>query len=141
MFCLFVNALLNGMSPREIHVHIFKQISLYPCTMTVVHSEFPNHTRSVMVGALPVSRYLQNHLNNLFAGAWEPRDTTPLPVSVPQASSSQSELPLPACWNIFHTSFFFFSMSVLQASFSQSRLQLPACWKVFLCNFFNLLCS
>ncbi|KAK7099319.1 hypothetical protein V1264_003470 [Littorina saxatilis] len=36
-----------------------------------------------------VNWYLQNHLSNLFAGAWEVRDSTPLPVSIPQASSSQ----------------------------------------------------
>ncbi|KAK7481845.1 hypothetical protein BaRGS_00026871, partial [Batillaria attramentaria] len=36
-----------------------------------------------------VNWYLQNHLSNLFAGAWEPRDMTPLPVSIPKATSSQ----------------------------------------------------
>ncbi|XP_076450796.1 2-hydroxyacyl-CoA lyase 2-like [Babylonia areolata] len=36
-----------------------------------------------------INWYLQNHLGNLFAGAWEPRDTSPLPVSVPRASDSQ----------------------------------------------------
>ncbi|XP_077106308.1 2-hydroxyacyl-CoA lyase 2 isoform X2 [Ranitomeya variabilis] len=36
-----------------------------------------------------ISWYLQNHLNNLFAGAWEPRDTSPLPVSIPKATTEQ----------------------------------------------------
>ncbi|KAL8568140.1 hypothetical protein ACOMHN_027663 [Nucella lapillus] len=36
-----------------------------------------------------VNWYLRNHLGNLFAGAWEPRDMSPLPVDVPRASDSQ----------------------------------------------------
>ncbi|XP_009075060.1 PREDICTED: acetolactate synthase-like protein, partial [Acanthisitta chloris] len=32
-----------------------------------------------------VQWYLQNYLRNLFAGAWEPRDVSPLPVHVPLA--------------------------------------------------------
>ena len=36
-----------------------------------------------------VFRYLQNHLSNLFAGAWESRDVTPLPVNQPMASKGQ----------------------------------------------------
>ncbi|XP_077314069.1 2-hydroxyacyl-CoA lyase 2 isoform X2 [Lithobates pipiens] len=36
-----------------------------------------------------INWYLQNHLNNLFAGAWEPRDTSPLPVSIPLATPDQ----------------------------------------------------
>ncbi|CAI9602961.1 unnamed protein product [Staurois parvus] len=36
-----------------------------------------------------INWYLQNHLNNLFAGAWEPRDTSPLPVSIPHAPGSE----------------------------------------------------
>ncbi|KAM5141060.1 2-hydroxyacyl-CoA lyase 2 [Mantella aurantiaca] len=36
-----------------------------------------------------INWYLQNHLNNLFAGAWEPRDTSPLPVSIPHATPDQ----------------------------------------------------
>lgn len=33
-----------------------------------------------------VSWYLENHLANLFAGAWEPRPEGPLPLDIPQAS-------------------------------------------------------
>ncbi|XP_030043967.1 acetolactate synthase-like protein [Microcaecilia unicolor] len=36
-----------------------------------------------------INWYLQNHLNNLFAGAWEPQVVSPLPVHIPQASSQQ----------------------------------------------------
>ncbi|XP_074659901.1 2-hydroxyacyl-CoA lyase 2-like [Tubulanus polymorphus] len=36
-----------------------------------------------------INWYLQNHLNNLFAGAWEPRDVKPLPVDIPRATKSQ----------------------------------------------------
>lgn len=34
-------------------------------------------------------RYLQNYVDDLFAGAWEKRDTTPLPVSQPKATDAQ----------------------------------------------------
>uniref|UniRef100_A0A8C6SSS2 2-hydroxyacyl-CoA lyase 2 n=1 Tax=Neogobius melanostomus TaxID=47308 RepID=A0A8C6SSS2_9GOBI len=36
-----------------------------------------------------VSWYMNNHLMNLFAGAWEPRDVSPLPVNIPQATDVQ----------------------------------------------------
>ncbi|XP_053384559.1 2-hydroxyacyl-CoA lyase 2-like [Mercenaria mercenaria] len=36
-----------------------------------------------------VNWYLQNYVNDLFAGAWEERDVTPLPAQVPTASSDQ----------------------------------------------------
>ncbi|XP_032723367.1 acetolactate synthase-like protein isoform X1 [Lontra canadensis] len=36
-----------------------------------------------------VSWYLENHLANLFAGAWEPRPEGPLPLDIPQASPRQ----------------------------------------------------
>lgn len=34
-------------------------------------------------------RYLNNHLMNLFAGAWETRDLSPLPVDIPLATHTQ----------------------------------------------------
>lgn len=34
-------------------------------------------------------RYLENHLANLFAGAWEPQPEGPLPLDIPQASPQQ----------------------------------------------------
>lgn len=34
-------------------------------------------------------RYLHNHLTNLFAGAWEVRDLSPLPVHVPKATDEE----------------------------------------------------
>ncbi|CAG5127592.1 unnamed protein product, partial [Candidula unifasciata] len=36
-----------------------------------------------------INWYLENHLSNLFAGAWEDRNPGPLPVEFPRASSSQ----------------------------------------------------
>ncbi|XP_048358646.1 2-hydroxyacyl-CoA lyase 2 [Sphaerodactylus townsendi] len=36
-----------------------------------------------------VNLYLGNYVANLFAGAWEPRDISPLPVRVPHATKSQ----------------------------------------------------
>lgn len=38
-----------------------------------------------------MNRYLSNHVNNLFAGAWEPRDVTPLKVSRSMASPSRGK--------------------------------------------------
>jgi len=35
------------------------------------------------------SRYLQNYVDDLFAGAWEKREVSPLPVNIPHASHSQ----------------------------------------------------
>lgn len=37
----------------------------------------------------PPGRYLQNYIRNLFAGAWEPRDVSPLPVQVPLATEDE----------------------------------------------------
>ncbi|XP_054254850.1 2-hydroxyacyl-CoA lyase 2 [Indicator indicator] len=36
-----------------------------------------------------VQWYLQNYLRNLFAGAWDPRDMSPLPVKVPLATDQE----------------------------------------------------
>ncbi|KAL5007513.1 hypothetical protein ScPMuIL_016319 [Solemya velum] len=36
-----------------------------------------------------VNWYLQNHVDNIFAGAWEGMDNSPLPVSQPRATQSQ----------------------------------------------------
>ncbi|NXN94844.1 ILVBL protein, partial [Rhinopomastus cyanomelas] len=33
--------------------------------------------------------YLRNYLRNLFAGAWEPQDLTPLPIRVPLATNEE----------------------------------------------------
>ncbi|KAM4651711.1 2-hydroxyacyl-CoA lyase 2 [Discoglossus pictus] len=60
---------------------------LYP--YHVVHKELsPKGAPKGIVGKA-INWYLQNHLNNLFAGAWEPRDLSPLPVSIPQATNEQ----------------------------------------------------
>ena len=34
-------------------------------------------------------RYISNHLHGLFAGAWEPQPTNPLPVDIPMPTQSQ----------------------------------------------------
>ena len=36
-------------------------------------------------------RYLMNHLNNLFAGAFESRDMSPIPVNQQKATPSQGQ--------------------------------------------------
>ena len=38
-----------------------------------------------------ISRYLMNHLNNLFAGAFESRDMSPIPVNQQKATPSQGQ--------------------------------------------------
>ena len=37
----------------------------------------------------PLPRYLDQHLQNLFAGAWEERATSPLPITFPTVSSKK----------------------------------------------------
>ncbi|XP_069460808.1 2-hydroxyacyl-CoA lyase 2 isoform X2 [Ambystoma mexicanum] len=60
---------------------------LYP--YHVVQKELaPKGPPKGIVGHI-INWYLQNHLNNLFAGAWEQRDISPLPVHIPQASPEQ----------------------------------------------------
>ncbi|XP_053546553.1 2-hydroxyacyl-CoA lyase 2 [Bombina bombina] len=60
---------------------------LYP--YHVVHKELaPKGTPKGIMGKI-INCYLQSHLNNLFAGAWESRDLSPLPVTIPQATSEQ----------------------------------------------------
>ncbi|KAG8434317.1 hypothetical protein GDO86_012628 [Hymenochirus boettgeri] len=60
---------------------------LYP--YHIIHKELaPKGAPKGIVGKA-INWYLQNHLNNLFAGAWEPRDVSPFPVSIPHASSEQ----------------------------------------------------
>ena len=46
---------------------------------------------SLLITHLISYRYLQNYVNDLFAGAWEKREVTPIPVSQPMASQSQSK--------------------------------------------------
>ncbi|CAL1548600.1 unnamed protein product, partial [Lymnaea stagnalis] len=41
------------------------------------------------LGQRVVNWYLSNHLSSLFAGAWEARESGPLPVQIPKASNSQ----------------------------------------------------
>ncbi|XP_068943037.1 2-hydroxyacyl-CoA lyase 2 isoform X2 [Petaurus breviceps papuanus] len=60
---------------------------LYPYFL-VQKEVMPSKASKSLMGKL-VSWYLQNHLANLFAGAWEPQPEGPLPVNIPQASSQQ----------------------------------------------------
>ncbi|XP_036623276.1 2-hydroxyacyl-CoA lyase 2 [Trichosurus vulpecula] len=60
---------------------------LYPYFL-VQKEVMPSKASKSLMGKL-VSWYLQNHLANLFAGAWEPQPEGPLPVDIPQASSQQ----------------------------------------------------
>lgn len=61
--------------------------TLYPYHL--VEKEFsPKNTPKGIVGKV-ISWYLHNHLTNLFAGAWEVRDLSPLPVHVPKATDEE----------------------------------------------------
>ncbi|XP_053728874.1 2-hydroxyacyl-CoA lyase 2 [Synchiropus splendidus] len=61
--------------------------TLYPFHLVSKEFAVKNPPKGLM-GQI-VSWYLTNHLSNLFAGAWEIRDVSPLPVDIPLASDSQ----------------------------------------------------
>ncbi|XP_048954296.1 2-hydroxyacyl-CoA lyase 2 isoform X1 [Canis lupus baileyi] len=60
---------------------------LYPYFM-VQKEMVPTKPPKGLMGRV-VSWYLENHLANLFAGAWEPQPEGPLPLDIPQASPQQ----------------------------------------------------
>ncbi|XP_062454470.1 2-hydroxyacyl-CoA lyase 2 [Rhea pennata] len=60
---------------------------LYP--FHVVEKELGQATGRGGLRRSIVDWYLRNYVRNLFAGAWEPRDMTPLPVRVPLATAEQ----------------------------------------------------
>ncbi|XP_015228170.1 PREDICTED: acetolactate synthase-like protein [Cyprinodon variegatus] len=61
--------------------------TLYPYHLVSKEFAVKNPPKGLM-GKM-VSWYLNNHLMNLFAGAWETRDVSPLPVHIPQATDDQ----------------------------------------------------
>ncbi|MEQ2223470.1 hypothetical protein ILYODFUR_037101 [Ilyodon furcidens] len=61
--------------------------TLYPYHLVSKEFAVKNPPKGLM-GKI-VSWYLNNHLMNLFAGAWETRDVSPLPVHIPQATEDQ----------------------------------------------------
>uniref|UniRef100_A0A1A8DKD7 2-hydroxyacyl-CoA lyase 2 n=2 Tax=Nothobranchius TaxID=28779 RepID=A0A1A8DKD7_NOTKA len=61
--------------------------TLYPYHLVAKEFAVKNPPKGLM--GKVVSWYLNNHLMNLFAGAWETRDVSPLPVHIPQATDSQ----------------------------------------------------
>uniref|UniRef100_A0A8D0KVD0 IlvB acetolactate synthase like n=1 Tax=Strix occidentalis caurina TaxID=311401 RepID=A0A8D0KVD0_STROC len=60
---------------------------LYP--FHVVEKEIGGTKSSRGLRGKAVQWYLQNYICNLFAGAWEPRDVSPLPVKVPLATEDE----------------------------------------------------
>ncbi|XP_033927831.1 2-hydroxyacyl-CoA lyase 2 isoform X2 [Melopsittacus undulatus] len=60
---------------------------LYP--FHVVHKEITGTRSARGLRGKVVQWYLQNYLRNLFAGAWEPQDVSPLPVKVPLATEDE----------------------------------------------------
>ncbi|XP_073345884.1 2-hydroxyacyl-CoA lyase 2 [Pagrus major] len=61
--------------------------TLYPFHLVSKEFGVKNPPKGLM-GKI-VTWYLNNHLLNLFAGAWETRDVSPLPVDIPQATDDQ----------------------------------------------------
>ncbi|XP_056139483.1 2-hydroxyacyl-CoA lyase 2 [Lampris incognitus] len=61
--------------------------TLYPFHLVAKEFGVKNPPKGV-IGKI-LSWYLQNHLMNLFAGAWETRDVSPLPIDIPQATDDQ----------------------------------------------------
>ncbi|XP_060722001.1 2-hydroxyacyl-CoA lyase 2 [Tachysurus vachellii] len=61
--------------------------TLYPYHL--VEKEFsPKSSPKGIMGNI-IAWYLHNHLTNLFAGAWEVRDISPLPVYIPKATDQE----------------------------------------------------
>lgn len=58
---------------------------LYPYEMVVKEIGAPGSGKSLMQQV--INWYLGNYVDNLFAGAWEPRDSKPLKLNIPFASS------------------------------------------------------
>ncbi|CAL8335037.1 unnamed protein product [Boreogadus saida] len=61
--------------------------TLYPFHMVSKEFGVKNPPKGLM--GKVVTWYLENHLTNLFAGAWETRDVSPLPVDIPYATDDQ----------------------------------------------------
>lgn len=61
--------------------------TLYPYHLVSQEFTVKNPPKGLM-GKI-IAWYLKTHLMNLFAGAWEKRDVSPLPVDIPQATDDQ----------------------------------------------------
>ncbi|XP_008306778.1 2-hydroxyacyl-CoA lyase 2 [Cynoglossus semilaevis] len=61
--------------------------TLYPYHLVAKELGVTNVPKGLM-GKI-MSWYLNNHLKNLFAGAWEKRDVSPLPVNIPLSTNDQ----------------------------------------------------
>ncbi|XP_063061576.1 2-hydroxyacyl-CoA lyase 2 [Engraulis encrasicolus] len=79
-------AIAQSGTPGPVFVE-FPIDTLYPYHLVSKEFGVKNPPKGLM-GKI-VTWYLQNHLSNLFAGAWEARDASPLPVDIPQATNEQ----------------------------------------------------
>uniref|UniRef100_A0A667X929 2-hydroxyacyl-CoA lyase 2 n=1 Tax=Myripristis murdjan TaxID=586833 RepID=A0A667X929_9TELE len=61
--------------------------TLYPFHLVAEEVQVKNPPKGLM-GKI-VTWYLKNHVMNIFAGAWEARDVSPLPVDIPYATDDQ----------------------------------------------------
>ncbi|XP_071437857.1 LOW QUALITY PROTEIN: 2-hydroxyacyl-CoA lyase 2-like, partial [Pithys albifrons albifrons] len=79
-------AIAQGGTPGPVFVELPIDV-LYP--FHVVEKELCGTRSGHGLGARVVQWFLRQYLHNLFAGAWEPRAVTPLPVQVPLGSDHQ----------------------------------------------------
>ncbi|XP_076139015.1 2-hydroxyacyl-CoA lyase 2 [Alosa pseudoharengus] len=79
-------AIAQSGTPGPVFVE-FPIDTLYPYHLVSKEFGVKNPPKGLM-GKI-VTWYLENHLSNLFAGAWESRDVSPLPVQIPQATDDQ----------------------------------------------------
>jgi len=63
--------------------------TLYPYEMVAKEIGVKGESKSFMQSV--VNWYMNNYLQNLYAGAWDPRDTKPLKVNIPFASTEEMQ--------------------------------------------------
>uniref|UniRef100_A0A8C5EIB9 2-hydroxyacyl-CoA lyase 2 n=1 Tax=Gouania willdenowi TaxID=441366 RepID=A0A8C5EIB9_GOUWI len=79
-------AIAQSGTPGPVFIE-FPLDTLYP--FHLVSKEFiPKSPPKGLMGNL-IAWYMKNHMLNLYAGAWEPRDVSPLPVHIPLATDDQ----------------------------------------------------
>nr|CAD7599855.1 unnamed protein product [Timema genevievae] len=74
-------------------ISLFTSICKYCTTIKTVRDIVPTLKLALQVAASGTpGKYLNNYVNNIFAGAWEPRDTTPLKPLIALPDTTESML-------------------------------------------------